>query len=166
MPDKQVADVETSGVELVHIDTESMNDFAAAISGLEEYEPVVSSAEETKYRIAAEIMAAESEDEMWKELPTWSTKNSIGKVFKIEDVRGVFRSKFPDPDTGKQGAFVALSAVDTETGEVGILTSSALRFCARVGWYKEHDKLPVVLEVTLKGETDKGFPIIDAKLAA
>ena len=159
MAGTQVTESPDSGVDLVKVESSKL---AEVISGMSEFEVEnTTSAEETGYRIMAEIMAAESEDEMWKDLPTWSSKNSVGMVFKIGEIRGVFKSKFPDPDTGKSGAFLACTATDTESGELGVFTSSAIRVCARLGWYHEHDAFPVVVEVIKKGETDKGFPILD-----
>jgi len=178
--EEQVLDGEIeTGEELVLVSSDKLAEVIAGMTEIDTSEALV----QTKYRIVAEMLAAETEEELWKELPTWSSKSNIGKTFEITDVRGVFKSRYPDPDTGLAGGFLACSAVavdgangspDPETGEigetsepgtVGILSTSALRLAGRVGWYHQHGKLPITLTIVKRGESSGGFPILDGELA-
>ncbi len=153
-----VEDEETeTGLVLVTADK-----LAEVISGMTEIDSTASVVE-TKHRIVAEMLAAETEEDLWRELPTWSSKDSVGKSFEIRDVRGVFASRFEDADTGTKGGFIACSAVDLETGEAGIFTTSALRLAGRIGWYYMHGKLPIKLTVIERGQSSGGYPILDAE---
>lgn len=163
MTDELTQDETGTGMELVLVDTSKL---AEVISGMGEVDLTPTSAQETRYRIVSEMLAATSEDELWAELPTWSSKEAVGKTFEIRDVRGVFESRFPDPETGAKGGFLACTAVDVETGELGVLTTSALRIAGRIGWYHQHQELPVTLEIYEKGQTAAGFSILDAKKAS
>jgi hypothetical protein len=171
--------VADDGLDLVLV---SGDKIAEVIAGMGELDTVETLAQ-TKHRIVAEMLAAETEDELWSELPTWSSKHNVGKTFEITDVRGVFKSRYVDEETGATGGFLACSAVavdganaspDQETGEigepsdagtVGILSTSALRLAGRIGWYYTHGKLPVTLTIVKRGESAGGYPILDAELA-
>jgi hypothetical protein len=171
-----VADDEPAG-ELVLVSPDKLAQVIAGMTEIDTSEAIA----QTKYRIVAEMLAAETEDELWTELPTWSSKNNVGRTFEITDVRGVFQSRYADAETGLAGGFLACSAVavdgangspDPETGEitassepgtVGILSTSALRLAGRIGWYHQHGKLPVKLMVVKRGENARGFPILDAE---
>lgn len=138
----------------------STDQLAQVLSGLGEGEITsTSTAEEVSYRIISEILNAESEEEMWRELPVWGSKDSIGKTFEVHGIRGVFRSKFDNPNGNK--GYVAASVVDTETGEAGVLTTSAVRVGARLGWYHQQGAFPVTVQVIKRGETGEGYPILD-----
>ena len=158
----------------------SLDNLPGVIAGMTELDSA-SSLMETKARIVAEMLAAETEEQLWTELPTWSSKHNVGKTFQITAVRGVFQGRFEDPDTGTKGGFIACSAVAVdganpspdENGEIGepspagtsgILSTSALRLAGRIGWYHMHDKLPVTLTIVKRGETAQGYPILDAEL--
>lgn len=147
---------------------------AEVISGMSEVD-AKADVVQTRYRIVAEMLAAETEEELFRELPTWSSKNNVGGSFEIGEIRGVFKSRYPDPETGAAGGFLACSAVtldtargpegeSSEAGEVGIFTTSALRIAGKLGWYHQHGKLPVKLEVVKRGESADGFAILDVEL--
>lgn len=158
--DEIVIDAEEEvGAELELVGTDKLAEVIAGMTEVDSSEAIV----QTKYRIVAEMLAAETEEELWQELPTWSSKSSVGERFEITDVRGVFKSRYPDPDTGLAGGFLACSAVKLDTGEVGIFTTSALRLAGRIGWYHAHGKLPVKIEVVKRGESSGGFDILDAE---
>lgn len=135
---------------------------AEVLSGMGEAEIAsTTTAEEVNYRIIAEILAAETEAEMFAELPVWGSKDSVGKTFVVENVRGVFRSKVDNPNGNK--GYLACSVVDTETGEAGILTTSAVRVAARIAWFQQHQAFPVTLEIYERTKTEEGFSILDAR---
>lgn len=170
--DEIVNDAEEEvGTDLELVDT---GRFAEVIAGMTEVD-AAADVSKTKYRIVAEMLAAETEEELWQELPTWSSKNNVGHSFEITEIRGVFKSRFPDPDTGMAGGFLACSAVALDdgatgpegqtatAGEVGIFTTSALRLAGRIGWYHQHGKLPVKLSVVKRGESSGGYPILDGE---
>lgn len=163
-------DVEEIGGELELVSTDRL---AEVIAGMTEID-AAADVTRTKYRIVAEMLAAETEEELWQELPTWSSKNNVGHSFEITEIRGVFKSRYPDPETGLAGGFLACSAVaidgavgaegqTAEAGEVGIFTTSALRLAGRIGWYHQHGKLPVKLAIVKRGESSGGFPILDGE---
>lgn len=145
------------GVELVR--TDDAESLAMVLAGMGEVE--VSSPEEaqaTRFAMIAELLAAETEDELWRELPTWSSKDYVGAAFEIHDARA-WRSKFADA-----GGFLSCPSVNLATGEQGILNTGAGRLAARIGWYKLHGKLPVKLEIVERSKTADGYSILDAKL--
>ena len=150
-------------VELVA--TDDAETLAKILAGMQEAEtPSKEAAQETRFQIIAGILSAETEDELWKELPTWSSKFVVGESFRIVDAHA-FRSKFEGED-GSKGGFLACRAINLATGEQGILNTSAMRLAARIAWYKLNGRLPVKLTVVQKGETDRGFPILDAELVS
>jgi hypothetical protein len=164
-------EIET-GEELVLVDTAKL---AEVIAGMTEIDSAAN-ATQTRYRIVAEMLAAETEEELWQELPTWSSKNNVGRSFEIGEIRGVFKSRYPDAETGLAGGFLACSAValddgavgpEGETaaaGEAGIFTTSALRVAGKLGWYHQHGKLPVKVEIVKRGQSSGGFDILDVEL--
>lgn len=154
-------DDDEPGVELVRIAT--AEGLARVLSGMAD--APAPSAEETaqmRFGMIAELLAAETEDELWKELPTWSSKDVLGRTFRLEDVHA-WASKFTDRDTGARGAFLSCRAIDVETGEVGIFNTSAARLAAKIGWYYLHGKLPVTLTVIKRTETADGYAVLDAE---
>lgn len=167
----EVLEGDEIGNELELVDTDRL---AEVIAGMTEID-ATADITKTKYRIVAEMLAAETEEELWQELPTWSSKNNVGRSFEIRDIRGVFKSRYPDPETGTAGGFLACSAIalddgargpegETATkGEVGIFTTSALRLAGRIGWYHQHGKLPIRLLVVERGKSSGGFSILDAE---
>lgn len=159
MATDEVVQEEEVGADLELVSTDKL---AEVIAGMTEID-ATADIQKTKYRIVAEMLAAETEEELWQELPTWSSKNSVGDSFEITDIRGVFKSRYPDPDTGLSGGFLACSATKLDSGEVGIFTTSALRLAGRIGWYHQHGKLPVKLTVVQRGESSGGFPILDGE---
>lgn len=152
---------EEIGVELVPADT--AEGLARILAGLSEAEgSSETSIQDVKYQIVMEMLSAESETELWKELPAWSTKTSVGESFEIRDARA-WRSKFEGED-GSKGAFLSCPAVNLATGELGILNTSAMRIAGRIGWYKLHGKLPFRATVVKRGETERGFDVLDLEL--
>lgn len=147
------------GTDLELVGTDRLAEVIAGMTEIDSAADVT----KTKYRIVAEMLAAETEEELWQELPTWSSKTSVGDSFEITEIRGVFKSRYPDPDTGLAGGFLACSATKLDTGEVGIFTTSALRLAGRIGWYHQHGKLPVKLTVVKRGESSGGFDILDGE---
>jgi hypothetical protein len=125
-------------------------------------EPSAEEQAQTRLGIILEMLAAETEDDLWRELPTWSSKDSVGATFKIVEVHA-YRSKFKD-NQGHQGGFLACRAVNLSSGEVGILNTGAARLAARIGWYKLNGRLPVTVTVVERGETADGYTILDAEL--
>lgn len=157
-----MANDEGSSTELVLAPT--AKDLAEVLAGMTEApEATAEEQQAIRFGIISEMLAAETEDELWRELPTWSSKDSLGEVFQILEVHA-YRSKFTGQD-GSKGGFLACKAVKLSTGELGILNTGAMRLCARIGWYHLHGKLPVKLEIVKKGETSDGYSILDAELA-
>jgi hypothetical protein len=154
---EQVVADEEVGTDLELVNSDKL---AEVIAGMTEIDSNAD-AMQTRYRIVAEMLAAETEEDLWRELPTWSSKSSVGEQFEIGEIRGIFRSRYPDVDTGLAGGFLACSATKLASGEVGIFTTSALRIAGKLGWYHQHGKLPVKVEVVQRGENASGFPILD-----
>lgn len=153
---------ETPGFELELATTP--NELAELLAGLRDApEQTAEEAQAMRYGIIAEMLAAATEEDLWRELPTWSSKEVIGDTFEIRDV-AAYRSKFKGQD-GTTGGFLACRAINTATGEVGILNTGAARLAARIAWYKLHDKLPVRITVVERAKTADGYVIVDAELA-
>ena len=87
-------------------------------------------------------------------------KSTVGVVYEVKGLRGVYPSKFTDGD-GEQGTFVAWEAVNLLTGELGILNTSAMRINRKLAWYHDHNAFPVRVEVVKRGESANGFEILD-----
>ena len=156
--EEQVLDGEIeTGEELVLVDSGKLAEVIAGMTEVDSKADLL----QTRQRIVAEMLAAETEEELWQELPTWSSKTSLGEQFEITDIRGVFKSRYPDPDTGIAGGFLACSATKLDTGEVGIFTTSALRIAGKLGWYHQHGRFPVKVEIVKRGESSGGFDILD-----
>lgn len=155
---------------------QSPEKLAEVISGMTEVDSSQTLVE-TRFRIVAEMLAAETEDDLWTELPSWSSKENVGRQFLIGEIRGVFQSRYPDPETGLRGGFLACSAVSLDgkavsrgadgeltqavQGQSGIFTTSALRIAGKLGWHSQHDKLPLSVEVVERTKSAEGFPILD-----
>lgn len=159
------------GTDLELVGTDRLAEVIAGMTEIDSAADVT----KTKYRVVAEMLAAETEEELWQELPTWSSKNNVGRSFEITEIRGVFKGRYPDPETGLAGGFLACSAIaldegavgaegqTAEKGEVGIFTTSALRLAGRIGWYHQHGKLPIKLTVVQRGQSSGGFAILDGE---
>lgn len=144
-----------SELELVAPTAEAL---AEVLSGMREA-PELSDddRERMRFSIIAELLAAETEEELWRELPTWSSKDVVGQTFEIRDAHA-YRSK------KGAGGFLACSALNLETGELGIFNTGAMRLAARIGWYKLHGRLPVRLTIVVRSTTADGNTILDAEL--
>lgn len=162
-------EIET-GEELVLVDSSKLAEVIAGMTEVDSKADLL----QTRQRIVAEMLAAETEEELWSELPTWSSKNNVGRSFEITEIRGVFKSRYPDPETGIAGGFLACSAVAlegaitaegelTEGGSTGILSTSALRIAGKLGWYHQHGKFPVTVEIVKRGESSNGYDILDVE---
>jgi hypothetical protein len=136
---------------------------AEVLAGMREApEPSAEEQARIRFGIIAEMLSAETEDDLWRELPTWSSKDSVGETFRVEEVHA-YRSKYKDQQ-GQSGGFLACRAVNLTTGEVGILNTGAARLAARIGWYKLNDRLPVTVTIVERGKTADNFTILDAEL--
>ena len=136
--------------------------FASFLAGMVEApEPTVEDRATLRFSIIREILHAENEEEMWRELPTWSSKDVVDRVYRVLDARAI-RSSIEN-DEGIHGSFLSCRAIDLETGELGILNTSALRLCGRIGWYYLHDDLPKVIRVVSLGTSSRGYPILDGR---
>jgi len=157
------AAAEAEGAEVVPVAQGRLLDVLSGKAAIEQIRPTKA---EVSARIVADMLLAESEEDLWRETPTWSSKGHVGQVFEITGVRGVYESRFEDSDTGEKGWFVCFDAVNLLTGEVGVLTSSSARICGRVGWYYDHGKLPQRFEIVTRGQSAGGFDILDVDKAA
>lgn len=111
-------------------------------------------------RLAAEAMKAESEEDLNRSVPTWSTKAHVGEVFKIIGLRGVYPSKFRNADTDEKGQFVSWGAVNLLDGEIGVLNTSSGRINATLGWYYDHGLLPQDFEIVVVAQSTDSFDVL------
>ncbi len=154
----QAAAEEGTAGEVVPVEKGRLLDVLTGKTALEQIKPTRA---EITQRIVAEMLLAQTEEELWQEVPTWSSKSSVGEVFEIGDVRGVYESRFEDSETGEKGWFVCFDVVRLLTGEIGVLTSSSARICGRVGWYYDHGQLPQRFEIVSRGQSAAGFDLLD-----
>lgn len=138
-----------ASVELVP--REQIDSMVAALvsgEGIEYADP-----SEIQAAIVARILSAETETEAFGEAETWSSRDLVGVPFEVYTVR-IFRSRF-----GEQGGgFVAADVTRLDTGERGILTTSAAKVAARLLWLYLHDALPRKVVVReLETETASGY---------
>lgn len=87
--------------------------------------------------IARRILFAETEADAFADVSTWSSKENVGREYEVHDCV-VLRSTFGDGQSG----FLAIQATDLETGEIGVLTSSATKIGAKLLWLRLHDAFP------------------------
>lgn len=87
--------------------------------------------------IARRILFAETEEEAFADVSTWSTKDNVGKAYEVHDCV-VLRSNVGD----RQSGYLAAHVTDLETGEVGILTTGATKIGAKLLWLRLHDAFP------------------------
>lgn len=153
----------SESLELVPIT--SAHQLAEILSGmLEAPEPSAEELQQARYGIIAEMLTAETEDELWRELPTWSSKDSIDETFEIHSAHA-WRSRYEN-EQGQRGGFLSCRAVHLDSGEEGILNTGAMRLCGRIGWYHLHNRFPIKLRVVEIGQSSRGYPILDARLLA
>ena len=144
----------------------AMDRIAAVFTGVADYEPVNVDSAEVTAQIFAQMAAAETEDELWKEPTTWSSKDVVGQVFAFGPRGQIWPSKYADAKTQRKGAFLSVEAVDVETGEQGIFNTSSPRIAARLAWYARQPKgMPIRLRVVKRGESSQGYPILDLEKA-
>jgi len=106
------------------------------------------------------LLFAESEDDLLAETPTWSSKDSVGREFRIFPTGRLWPSKYVS-HSGRKGAFLSVQALDPETGEMGVFNSSSPRIVGKLVWYAKHGQLPANFAVTKIGETSGGFDLLD-----
>ena len=150
--------VEETGAELVPVSQGRLLD---VLDGTVDIEFIAADSAEIGRRLAAEAKSIESEEDLWKEVPTWGTKSNVGFEFEIRGLRGVYPSKYTPDDGGDKGMFVAWEAVNLSTGELGVLNTSAMRINRKLAWYHDHNAFPVKVEVVKRGESANGFDILD-----
>lgn len=155
--------VQEAGTELVPVQRGQLLD---VLAGELDIEFVAADAAEIGRRMAAEAKGIATEEDLWRETPTWGTKSNVGFEFEIKGLRGVYPSKFASDDTGEKGQFVAWEAVNVLTGELGVLNTSAMRINRKLAWYHDHDAFPVKVEIVKRGESANGFDILDIDKAA
>jgi hypothetical protein len=78
-------------------------------------------------RIVEEILEAENVDAAFHERPIWHANECAGSTFELRSVKWF-------PSGYEQGAsvFAAASVVNVDTGEVGVLTTSAYKQLAKL----------------------------------
>jgi hypothetical protein len=138
---------DTPSDELVAYDRDEALALLSGLGSIETVDPAEISAS-----ILRRIFEAETEAETFAETETWSSKDLIGVAFEVSDAR-LMPSKFGN---GK-GAYVAADIVRLDTGERGILTTSAARVAGRIyklkleGWLPRKVKVTVAVEATADG---------------
>lgn len=166
MDDSQTVEVFGAGqVEIVDepvgLDS-AVAKIAAVFSGAADYEPAGVDAQQVTLAIFEQLAAAGSEEELWAEPTTWSSKDSIGRVFAFGPSGQIWPSTYTDADTKRKGAFLSVEAVDVETGEKGIFNTSSPRIAARLAWYARQPKgMPITLRVVERAKSSQGYPILD-----
>lgn len=153
--------------ESVALEPEMTRDQLARIrdifSGAVEYEVEEVDAQAIAGETLNRLLFADSEEQLLKELPTWSSKDHVGETFVIHPRGRVYRSSFVN-ENGNKGAFLSMQAVDAN-GELGILNTSSPYIVGKVGWYATQGRLPAPMKITQRGESSKGRPILDIELA-
>lgn len=136
-------------------------DLLKVLSGEIPIEMVKVDSAEMARRLAAEAMRAETEEDLDRQVPTFSSKSCVGEVFEIIGLRGVYPSKFRDADTDEKGQFVSWGAVRLLTGEIGILNTSSGRINAKLGWHYDHGNLPARFEIVVRAQSTDNFDVLD-----
>lgn len=152
---------EAPSAELVKVEDADL--LLEILQGKVELEQVAISSEEMQARILEQMLAAE---DVWAETPTWNAKDNVGKTFLFQSVTGVYPSKYEDKETGEgKGVFVCFQVVNEETGELGIMPTSAIRIITRLAVLWKRGKLPVSARIVKRGESAAGYDILDIEKA-
>lgn len=134
---------------------------AAVFSGAVDYEPVSVDAAAVTQAIFEQTAMAETEEDLWREPTTWSSKDHVGELFAFSPRGNIWPSTYTDANTKRKGAFLSVEATHVETGETGIFNTSSPRIAARLAWYARKGKLPIVLRVVERSKSSQGYPILD-----
>jgi hypothetical protein len=133
---------------------------AAVLAGAAEYEPASVDAAEVTEQIIAQMLAAQSEDELYAEPTTWNSKHVVGQVFVFGPSGQINKSSIVG-ENGRRGVFLSVEATDPESGETGIFNTSSPRIIGRLAWYSRNRGLPKLLKVVEHGRSSSGFVILD-----
>lgn len=113
-------------------------------------------------QIVEQIITAPDVEAAFREAPVWHANEFIGREFILRGVRWL-----PSSFEGGPAVFAAASAVDTTTGEVGILTTSAYKQMAKLYVLARDGGFPVkVLNTQSERPTAGGFWPMDFSLVA
>lgn len=134
---------------------------AAVFTGAADYEPAGVDAQAVTLAIFERMAAAGTEDDLWREPTTWSSKESVGMVFAFGPGGQIWPSSITNAETKRKGAFLSVEAVDVESGEQGIFNTSSPRIAARLAWYARNGAMPVTLRVVERAKSSQGYPILD-----
>lgn len=137
------------------------------LSGAVAYELPEADSSQISEDILNRLLFAEDEQALTAEVPTWSSKDHVGRVFRILPAGRLWPSKIVNKTTGRKGAFASIQAIDPQTGEMGVLNTSSPYIVGKLAWYAAHGMLPADFEITVRGTSSNGYDILDVeKLAA
>lgn len=122
----------------VEVEGEELGDLALVRNALLRGELVTEvDPEATARRIVEEIVNASTADEAMAERPVWGAAESVGSAFLLRGVRWY-------PSSLEQGpkVFAAVDVVNADTGEAGILTTSAYKQLAKLFVLAREDAFP------------------------
>lgn len=158
-PGKALAVIEGSivlGPDLTKKDLEAIRDI---LTGAADYEVPDADADVIAYDQLNRLLFAESEEQLLEEVPTWSSKDSVGQEFRIVENGRLWPSSYVN-ENGKKGAFLSVQAMSGD-GEMGVFNTSSPRIAGKLVWYAQHGMLPAVFRVVQIGQSSKGRPILD-----
>ncbi len=109
------------------------------------------------------LLFAKDEEELNAEVVTWSSKDCVGRSFRVFPAGRLWPSNFLSKETGRKGAFLSMQAMDADSGEVGVLNTSSPYIAAKVIWYARNGQLPAVFQIVVRGTSSGGFDILDVE---
>jgi hypothetical protein len=154
-----VSDTESAGplVEVEEVDPE-LEAFRKAIA-TGELEVEVDGAAIGR-RIASEIMDSPDLEAAFADKPTWSARDVIGYAFEL---RGLHLN-LSQYDKGSP-VYAAVDAVDLNTGEVGVLNTSAAKHLAKLYVMERDHRFPVRVRISQSARpTAAGYYPLDFEL--
>lgn len=157
----ELALIDTAIVISPDISTEDLGLIRDVLTGQAEYEVPEADASAISADILNRLLFAGSEEELLADMPTWSSKENVGRDFRVLPAGRLWPSSYTNAKTGRKGAFLSIQAVDVETGEVGVLNTSSPYIVGKFAWYAKNGGLPGVFRIVARGESSGGFPILD-----
>ncbi|MGH2998878.1 MAG: hypothetical protein ACRDNM_06215 [Gaiellaceae bacterium] len=157
---QELAVVEHSIVLSPQLTDDDLANIRDVLTGASEYEIPDADTSAIAEEQLNKLLFAESEEELLAEVPTWSSKDVVGKAFRIFPAGRLWPSKYVSR-SGRKGAFLSVQATEAESGEMGVFNSSSPRIVGKLVWYAKHSQLPANFQVVKIGETSNGFDLLD-----
>lgn len=149
---------DNEGIEVPTVEPDEITDLDVVTEALFGGELTVEvDPEAVAHEIVRRILAANSADAAMRELPVWHAKEVVGAALELRSVRW-----YPSTVANGPRVFAAVEAVDLNTGEIGVFTTSAYKQLAKLVVLTREKAFPrQVRNTTTSRPTAAGFYPLD-----